>query len=215
MSKLPVPRPRRSRLMAPRREGPARRQSRASPRRRPVGRRDHRTEHLLSLGGVYAQSHATRATRGPAFIRRQVCSMRSSAPCCSPPAGLATPSARTSSSRSARTPCFPSGAGTRTRRREPVRGPALTPREVSRAESQETSNSPPISGVSASPTARVAGGVGQRACSAAVARVVDVLAGGPIRGGLQAHDAVGPLAEQPSGADARVAAAERRISPHW
>ena len=51
---------------------------------------------------------------------------------------------------------------------------------------------PPISGVSASPTARVAGGVGQRACSAAVARVVDVLAGGPIRGGLQAHDAVVP-----------------------
>ena len=43
--------------------------------------------------------------------------------CCSPPAGLATPSARTSSSRSARTPCFSSGAGTRTRRRGPLRGP--------------------------------------------------------------------------------------------
>ena len=58
------------------------------------------------------------------------------------PARPATPSARTSSPRSARTPCFPSGAGTRTRRRRPVRGPALAPREVSRAESQETRNSP-------------------------------------------------------------------------
>jgi hypothetical protein len=46
----------------------------------------------------------------------------------SPPAGLATASARTSSSWSARTPCFSSGAGTRTRRRGPRSGPALTPR---------------------------------------------------------------------------------------
>jgi len=43
----------------------------------------------------------------------------------SPPARLAPPSAWTRSSRSARTPCFSSGAGTRTRRRRPVRRPAL------------------------------------------------------------------------------------------
>ena len=34
-------------------------------------------KHLLSLGGVSAQSHATRATRGPAFMRREVSSPRS------------------------------------------------------------------------------------------------------------------------------------------
>jgi len=37
---------------------------------------------------------------------------------------------------------FSSGAGTRTRCSGPVRGPALTPQNVSRAESQETRNSP-------------------------------------------------------------------------
>ena len=62
--------------------------------------------------------------------------------------------------------------------------------------------------LSASLTARAAGGIGQRACFAAVASVVDVRAGGPIRGGLQAHVAVAPLAEQSPSADARVAAAE-------
>ena len=45
-------------------------------------------------------------------------------------------------------------------------------------------------------------------CFAAVARVVVVLAGGPIRGALQAHGAVAPLAQQSPGADGRVAAAE-------
>ena len=29
-------------------------------------------KHLLSLGGVYAQSRATRATLGPAFMLREV-----------------------------------------------------------------------------------------------------------------------------------------------
>jgi hypothetical protein len=43
---------------------------------------------------------------------------------------------------------------------------------------------------------------------AVVARVVDVLAGGPIRGGLQAHDAVAPLDAAATGADGRVAATE-------
>jgi hypothetical protein len=43
----------------------------------------------------------------------------------SPPASRATPSARTSSSRSARTPCFSSGASTRTPRRGAVQGPAF------------------------------------------------------------------------------------------
>ena len=41
---------------------------------------------------------------------------------------------------------------------------------------------------------------------AVVARVVDVLARGPIRGGLQAHDAVAPLDPAATGADGRVAA---------
>src|SRR4051794_37665760 len=44
---------------------------------------------------------------------------------------------------------------------------------------------------------------------AVVARVVEVLAGGPIRGGLQAHVAVAPLAQQSPGADGRVAATEK------
>ena len=35
-----------------------------------------------------------------------------------------------------------------------------------------------------------------------------MLAGSPIRGGLQAHDAVAPLAQQHTGADAHVAAAD-------
>ena len=37
----------------------------------------------------------------------------------------------------------------------------------------------------------------RRPSFAAVARVVELLAGSPIRGGLQAHDAVAPLAQQP------------------
>ena len=60
----------------------------------------------------------------------------------SPPAGRATPSARTSSSRSARTPCFSSGAGTRTPRRRAVQGPAFARREVSWPRATETRVSP-------------------------------------------------------------------------
>jgi hypothetical protein len=45
-------------------------------------------------------------------------------------------------------------------------------------------------------------------CVAAIASVVEVLAGSPIRRGLQAHDAVAPLAQQHTGADVRIAAAD-------
>jgi len=41
-------------------------------------------------------------------------------------------------------------------------------------------------------------GIGRRTCVATVAGVADVLAGGPIRGGLQAHLALTRVAEQPS-----------------
>ena len=57
-------------------------------------------------------------------------------------------------------------------------------------------------------SARSAVRLRRRPSFAAVARVVEVLAGGPIRGDRQAHLAVAPLAQQSPSADARVAAAE-------
>jgi hypothetical protein len=62
---------------------------------------------------------------------------------CSPPAGRASSSARPSSSRSARTPCFASGARTRTRRRRPAGRPALRARDLSWPKSGPPHSSPP------------------------------------------------------------------------
>jgi hypothetical protein len=45
-------------------------------------------------------------SRSPALMPREVCWSRTGAPCMSPATGLATPSAPTSTSQSARTPCF-------------------------------------------------------------------------------------------------------------
>ena len=60
----------------------------------------------------------------------------------------------------------------------------------------------PNSGIAVSSTVRPSGGIGERACFAEVARVVEVLAGGPIRGDLQAHVAVARLDAAVTGADA-------------
>jgi hypothetical protein len=67
----------------------------------------------------------------PAHERKRVSARAGRRTSHSPPAGFATPSARTSSPRSARAPCFASGAGTRTRRRKPVPRPAFISQGVS------------------------------------------------------------------------------------
>ena len=68
----------------------------------------------------------------------------------------------------------------------------------------------PISGSAASSTVGRSGRIGRRPCFGAVAGVVDVLAGDPIRRDLQAHRATARVAEQPP-ASTPVSLPERTI----
>jgi len=80
-----------------------------------------RARHLMCaslLARSRALTHAKRTLAPPPF---------------SPPPRRMTPATWTPSSRSARAPCYGSGAGTRTRRRGPLTSPALGPRQVSSA----------------------------------------------------------------------------------
>ena len=67
----------------------------------------------------------------------------------------------------------------------------------SRTRGPRRSRYSPISGSAASSTVGRSGRIGRRPCFGAVAGVVDVLAGDPIRRDLQAHWATARVAEQP------------------
>ncbi len=85
--------------------------------------------------------------------------------------------------------------------------PAETQTQVQSTRRAKTWDSP-LAQLVASPATLAAWATWPPTRFAVVARVVDVLAGGPIRGGLQAHDAVAPLDAAATGADGRVAATE-------
>ena len=79
----------------------------------------------------------------------------------------------------------------------PAKGcPSLEERRAGRPERRSTCSSP-ISGSAASSTVGRSGPIGRRPCFGAVAGVVDVIAGDPIRRDLQAHRATARVAEQP------------------
>ena len=148
------------------------------------------TAEAKSPGFVHARARSRgrhrRASR-TCIQRLRVSRPKSQETRLSPPAGRPTPSAGTSSSRSARTPCFASNAGTRTRRRRPVQGPAFISREVSGPNSAALVLAK--LGHLCVVNCAASGLIGARACFAEVAGVAEVLAGGRIRGVLQAHTA--------------------------